>query len=200
MIAIIDYGMGNLRSVQKAFEYGGNPAFITSRAEDLETAEKLVLPGVGAFGEAMANLRKAGLIDPILVAVDRKVPLLGICLGQQLLFSRSEEHGSHEGLDLLPGRVRRFPSSLRVPHIGWNQVHIRKSVQILEGVPDAAFFYFVHSYFVDPEEPEDTLTMTDYGIEYASIVGRDRLFGIQFHPEKSQDIGLRILKNFAELV
>ncbi len=200
MIAIIDYGMGNLRSVQKAFEHGGNPAFITSRAEDLEKAGKLVLPGVGAFGEAMSNLRKAGLIDPILAAVDRKVPLLGICLGQQLLFTRSEEHGSHEGLDLFPGRVRRFPSSLRVPHIGWNQVHIRKSVPILEGVPDAAFFYFVHSYFVDPEEPEDTVTMTDYGIEYASTVGRNRLFGIQFHPEKSQDIGLRILKNFAELV
>jgi glutamine amidotransferase len=199
MIAIIDYGMGNLRSVQKAFERGGHPAAITGRAEDVARATRLVLPGVGAFGEAMDNLRKGGLIAPLLSAVAHGIPLLGICLGQQLLFSRSEEMGDNEGLGLLPGRVRRFPSSLRVPHIGWNQAHIRRSSPLLEGIPDHAFFYFVHSYYVDPADSGDTLTTTDYGIDYASIVGRGRLFGIQFHPEKSQDLGLRILKNFAEM-
>jgi glutamine amidotransferase len=200
MITIIDYGMGNLRSVQKAFERGGNPALITDRTEDVERATRIVLPGVGAFEKAMENLRRGGLIQPVLDAVKRGVPLLGICLGQQLLFSRSEEMGDHEGLGILPGRVRRFPPSLRVPHIGWNQAHIRRPSPILEGIPDRAFFYFVHSYYVDPADPTDTLTTTDYGIDYASIVGRGRLFGVQFHPEKSQDLGLRILKNFAEMV
>ena len=197
MITIIDYGMGNLRSVQKAFERGGHPATITNRAGDVEQATRLVLPGVGAFGEAMENLRKGGLIAPLMSAVARGAPLLGICLGQQLLFSRSEEMGDHEGLGLLPGRVRRFPPSLRVPHIGWNQAHIQRPSSLLEGIPDKAFFYFVHSYYVEPADSTDTLTITDYGIDYASIVGRGHLFGVQFHPEKSQDLGLRILKNFA---
>ncbi|MSS70385.1 MAG: imidazole glycerol phosphate synthase subunit HisH [Candidatus Latescibacteria bacterium] len=200
MITIIDYGMGNLRSVQKAFERGGHPATITNRAEEVAQATRLVLPGVGAFGEAMDNLRKGALIAPLLNAVGKGVPLLGICLGQQLLFSRSEEMGDHAGLGLLPGRVRRFPPSLRVPHIGWNQAHIQRPSPLLKGIPDHAFFYFVHSYYVDPADPTDTLTTTDYGIDYASIVGRDRLFGIQFHPEKSQDLGLRLLKNFAEMM
>ena len=199
MITIIDYGMGNLRSVQKAFEWGGNPAQITDRLEDVARADKLVLPGVGAFGKGMANLRERGLLAPVLDAAARGVPLLGICLGQQLLFSRSEEMGDHEGLGLLPGRVRGFPTTLRVPHIGWNQAHIRRPSPILKGIPDGAFFYFVNSFYVDPEDPSDTVTTTDYGVDYASIVGRDRLFGVQFHPEKSQDLGLRILKNFAEL-
>jgi glutamine amidotransferase len=199
MITIVDYGMGNLRSVQKAFERGGHAATITSRAEDVGQAARLVLPGVGAFGEAMENLRKGGLIAPLLAAVARGTPLLGICLGQQLLFSRSEEMGDHEGLGLLPGRVRRFLPPLRVPHIGWNQAHIQRPSPLLEGIPDRAFFYFVHSYYVEPADPTDTLTTTDYGIDYASIVGRGRLFGVQFHPEKSQDLGLRILKNFAEM-
>ena len=199
MITIIDYGMGNLRSVQKAFERGGTPALIADRAEDVARAIRLVLPGVGAFGEAMVNLRRGGLIQPLLDAVRRGVPLLGICLGQQLLFARSEEMGDHEGLGILPGRVRRFPPTLRVPHIGWNQAHIRRPSPLLRGIPDHAFFYFVHSYYVAPADEADTLTTTDYGIDYASIVGRDRVFGAQFHPEKSQDLGLRILKNFAEM-
>ena len=200
MIAIIDYGMGNLRSVQKAFERGGNPAVVTDRAEDVQRAAKLVLPGVGAFGEAMANLRRAGLVEPILRAMGEGIPFLGICLGQQLLFSESEELGRHRGLGVLKGQVRRFPPTVRVPHIGWNQVHIRRSAPILDGIPDGSFFYFVHSFYVHPEDPGQTVCLTDYGIDYASIVGRDRIFGIQFHPEKSQDLGLRILKNFAEKV
>ena len=199
MITIIDYGMGNLRSVQKAFEWGGNPAQIAGRPEEVARADKLVLPGVGAFGKGMANLREKGLLAPVLDAAARGVPLLGICLGQQLLFSRGEEMGDHEGLGLLPGRVRGFPATLRVPHIGWNQAHIRRPSPILKGIPDGAFFYFVHSFYVDPEDPSDTVTTTDYGVDYASIVGRDRMFGVQFHPEKSQELGLRILKNFAEM-
>lgn len=199
MITIIDYDMGNLRSVQKAFERGGNLARITDSPGDISQAARLVLPGVGAFGRGMSNLRGKGLLSPLLEAASRGVPLLGICLGQQLLFSGSEEMGDHEGLGLLPGRVRRFPDTLRVPHIGWNQAGLRRPSPILKGIPDGAFFYFVHSFFVDPEDPSDTVTTTEYGVEYASIVGRDRVFGVQFHPEKSQELGLRILKNFAEM-
>ena len=200
MIAIVDYGMGNLRSVQKAFERVGHAATITDRAADVARAERVVLPGVGAFGDAMANLKRAGLVDPLEAAISEGRPFLGICLGLQLLFAESEEMGQHCGLGILPGRVRRFPEGERVPQIGWNQIHIRRQTPLLEGIPDGSFFYFVHSYYVDPEDGDDIVTVTDYGIDYTSISGRDRAFGIQFHPEKSQDLGLRILKNFAELL
>ncbi len=199
MIAIVDYGMGNLRSVQKAFERVGHGAVVTNRPEDVAQAERVVLPGVGAFGDAMANLKRAGLVDPVVKSISKGRPFLGICLGLQLLFVESEEMGRHRGLDVLPGRVRRFPEGERVPQIGWNQIHIRRKLPLLEGIPDGSFFYFVHSYYVDAENPEDTIATTDYGIDYTSIAGRGTAFGIQFHPEKSQDLGLRILKNFAEM-
>lgn len=199
MIAIVDYGMGNLRSVQKAFEQIGHTAVVTGRPEDVARAERVVFPGVGAFGDAMANLRRMALIDPLLDVISRGRPFLGICLGLQLLFAESEEMGQHRGLGVLPGCVRRFPRGERVPQIGWNQIHIRREIPLLEGIPDDAFFYFVHSYYVDPEVQEDTVAITDYGIDYTSIAARGNTFGIQFHPEKSQDLGLRILRNFAAL-
>ena len=199
MIAIVDYGMGNLRSVQKAFERVGHTAVVTGRPEDVLQAERVVFPGVGAFGDAMANLRRMELIDPLLNVISRGRPFLGICLGLQLLFAESEEMGQHRGLGVLPGRVRKFPKGERIPQIGWNQIHVRREIPLLEGIPDDAFFYFVHSYYVDPEAQEDTVAITDYGIDYTSIVARGHTFGIQFHPEKSQDLGLGILRNFAAL-
>ncbi len=199
MLTIVDYGMGNLRSVQKAFERVGCEALITSDPEDIERASKLVLPGVGAFGDAVKNLKRAGLIGPIVDSIESGIPFLGICLGLQLLFSESQEKGIHQGLDVLPGRVRLFPDSQRVPQIGWNQIHIKRETPLLEGVPDGSFFYFVHSYYVDTQKNEDTIATTDYEIDYTSVAGGDNVFGIQFHPEKSQDMGLRILKNFAEI-
>jgi glutamine amidotransferase len=199
MIAIIDYGMGNLRSVQKGFERVGSEARIASTPEEMDDASGLVLPGVGAFGDAMGNLKESGLIDPIVKSVSDGVPFLGICLGLQLLFTQSEELGAHRGLDILPGSVRRFPEGQRVPQIGWNQIHVRRESPLLEGVPDGAFFYFVHSFFVDAERDEDVVATTDYEIDYCSIAGNDRFFGVQFHPEKSQDAGLRVLKNFAQI-
>lgn len=199
MITIIDYGMGNLRSVQKGFQRVGFEATITDRSDEVRRASKLVLPGVGAFGDAMENLRRLKLIESILDAVDRGTPLLGICLGLQLFFEESEERGIHRGLGLLKGKVRRFPDTLRVPQIGWNQIHIQRESPLLQGIPDGSFFYFVHSYYVDPEEGNDTVALTDYGIYYTSIAAESPLYGVQFHPEKSQDLGLKILKNFGNL-
>ena len=200
MIAIVNYGMGNLRSVQKAFEHVGAKAFIVDRPEDIDAAERVVLPGVGAFGDAMNNLKTAGLIAPIVRAISEGRPFLGICLGLQLMFAESEEMGQYRGLDILPGKVKRFPKGQRVPQIGWNEVRIQRDTSLLDGVPDGSYFYFVHSFFVVSERDEDVVGVTDYGIDYASIAGNDRAFGVQFHPEKSQDAGLKILKNFAEKV
>lgn len=200
MIAVVDYGMGNLRSVQKAFEHVEAKAVIVDRPEDIDAAERVVLPGVGAFGDAMNNLRTAGLIAPIIRAISEGRPFLGICLGLQLMFAESEEMGRHKGLDILPGKVKRFPEGQRVPQIGWNEVQIQRETALLYGVPDRSYFYFVHSFFVVSERDEDVVGVTDYGIDYASIAGNDRAFGVQFHPEKSQDAGLKILKNFAEKV
>lgn len=199
MITIVDYGMGNLRSAQKGFERVGHPAVITSDPTEVARASKIVLPGVGAFGDAMTNLRASGLISPLLDAVQQRVPLLGICLGLQLFFEESEEHGLHKGLGLLPGCVRRFPKGQRIPQIGWNQLHFQRSHPLLDGVPDGAFVYFVNSYYSDPSDPSDIVATTDYGIDFTSIAVRDHLLGVQFHPEKSQEVGLRILKNFGEM-
>jgi glutamine amidotransferase len=198
MIVIVDYGMGNLRSVQKAFQRVGYEAEITSSPQRVRQADAVVLPGVGAFGEAMANLSRAGLVDVLRqVATDR--PFIGICLGQQLLFEESEEMGRHEGLGILPGKVIRFEGPLKVPHMGWNQIHIVRSSPILTGVDDGSFAYFVHSYYVAPADPTVILGTTDYGVTFASIVGRHQLFGLQFHPEKSQSVGLTMLANFAAM-
>lgn len=199
MITIIDYGMGNLRSVQKGFERVGFKATITNCPDEVYRASKLVLPGVGAFGDAMENLRRLALAESILDAVDRGTPLLGICLGLQLFFEESEEKGPHPGLGLLRGKVRRFPDTLTVPQIGWNQIHIQRESPLLQDIPDGSFFYFVHSYYVDPIDRDHTVARTDYGIHYTSIAAERHLYGVQFHPEKSQDLGLNILKNFGRL-
>ena len=199
MIAVIDYGMGNLRSVQKAFEFLGFEAEITDRVADLDEASHVVLPGDAAFGDAMRNLRVGGWDEAIARSIDRGNPFLGICVGLQLMFSESEERGQHRGLDLLPGRVRQFPATERVPQIGWNQIAIQRPCAILEEIPEGSFYYFVHSYYVEPARPADSVATTDYGLEYTSIAQRDQVFGVQFHPEKSQDFGLKILDNFANL-
>lgn len=200
MIAIVDYGIGNLRSVQKALEHVGAPARLVSSPAELEGAGAVVLPGVGAFGDGMRSLQSRGFVEPLCRIVEAGVPLLGICLGMQLLFEESEEMGYHRGLGLLPGRVRRFAGDLKVPQIGWNQLSWRRPNPLQAGIPDGAYAYFVHSYYVEPANPDDILATTDYGIAYASIVGREHLFGVQFHPEKSQAVGLRILRNFVEWV
>lgn len=202
MIAIIDYGMGNLRSVGKALEKIGETVAITSDAAQLDRAEKIILPGVGAVGDARANLEKAGLLDPIYRAVETGKPFLGICLGFQLLFDSSQENGGVAGLGIIPGRVVRFEPSHRlpVPHIGWNQLRFPKNrTPIFDGIAEGAFVYFVHSYYAVCDRNEDIAATTDYGIDYCSAVARGNLFGTQFHPEKSQSVGLAILKNFAAL-
>jgi glutamine amidotransferase len=200
MIAIIDYGMGNLRSVQRAFEYVGAEVVVTAHRETIESASAVVLPGVGAFGKAMSNLEQEGLTDVIRQVIAQGRPFLGICLGLQLLFEDSDEMGQHKGLGVFGGKVKRFEVDLKVPQIGWNQIHIQQASRLLEGVADGSYAYFVHSYYVVPADPEIVLAATDYEIDYASIIGQDNVFGIQFHPEKSQAVGLRILRNFTGLI
>lgn len=198
MIGIIDYHLNNLRSVQKAFEKVGVQSFISDNPADLRTADKLVLPGVGAFAQAMENLRVLGLENIVRKHVADGKPLLGICLGMQLLFSKSNEGGESAGLDFVHGNVKLFPSTVKVPHIGWNQVEIVKKSPLLNDVEEKSFVYFVHSYYVEPTE-DVTLTRTEYGFRFTSIIEKGNVFGIQFHPEKSQVTGLQLLKNFAEL-
>ncbi len=201
MIAIIDYGMGNLRSVQKAFEKVGHAALVTSDPREVRRASKVVLPGVGAFEDAIAELRRRGLVGPILEAIDSGKPFLGICLGLQLLFERSYENGVHEGFGVLGGDVVRFelPAEYSVPHMGWNQLAVRRRAPILEGIADGSHFYFVHSYYVVPRDPGVIAAEADYPAPFCAMVWRDNLFATQFHPEKSQSDGLRMLRNFAGL-
>lgn len=199
MIAIVDYGMGNLRSVQKAFERVGTEARIARSPGELSGAKGIVLPGVGAFGQAMANLMRAGWIHPLRQACGDNHPFIGICLGMQLLFETSEEMGQHEGLGILPGVVRRLNVDLKVPQMGWNQIHVKKASALMQGVTDGSYAFFVHSYYCDPQDQSVTLATTDYGIEFASVIGQGNIFGAQFHPEKSQTIGLTMLANFARI-
>ena len=201
MIAIIDYQMGNLRSVQKGFERVGHSATITSDPAVLAQAEKIVLPGVGAFGDAMSELRRRDLVGPIRQAIDAAKPFLGICLGLQLLFDVGHEGGRHEGLGVLRGEVVRFnlPHELKVPHMGWNELLIRRRPPALNGLAEGTHVYFVHSYFVVPQDASVVATETDYGGRFCSSIWRDNIFATQFHPEKSQSDGLAILKNFADL-
>lgn len=200
MIAIIDYGMGNLRSVLKGFENVGCAAVVVDDPEAVDRAAGIVLPGVGAFAGAMRSLRETGMAEAVYRAVEAGKPFLGICLGQQLLFECSEEFGLTKGLGILPGTVRRLPQGLKVPHMGWNEIIIRRRVPLLDGIPGDARFYFVHSYCVDSADPDAVVAQTEYGVRFASIVGRENVFGIQFHPEKSSRMGLRILQNFGKLV
>jgi glutamine amidotransferase len=217
MIAIVDYGVGNLRSVYKAFETVAAPLHIpvdiVDAPADFTRWRAVVLPGQGAFGDSVNNLRAQGFEAPLLDAVAAGLPLLGICVGMQLLFDGSEEMGEHEGLHLIPGRVRRFPDglrdpapsalfghTLRVPQIGWNQLHVRRADPLLDGVPDGAHAYFAHSYYCDASDPGAVLATTDYGLDYPSIVRQRNAWGIQPHPEKSHTVGLMILRNFMRMV
>jgi len=201
MIAIVDYGMGNLRSVKKAFESLGFLPTVTRNPEETLNSDGLVLPGVGAFGDCMKNLEDFGLVDPIKSFINTGKPFLGICLGLQLLFEESEESPGVNGLGILKGRVVRFPrfdeQRLKVPHMGWNQVEVERSLPILKDIRSGSWFYFVHSYFPEPENSSVIVGKTQYGIEFISAIERDNIFACQFHPEKSSTLGLKILQNFA---
>lgn len=198
MIAIIDYGMGNLHSVSKAVERLGYEAVVTADHEQIMSAAGAILPGVGAFGDAMHNLRQTGLDEVTGLYASSGKPLLGICLGMQLLFTQSEEHGTHEGLGLLPGEVNRFQGSYKIPHMGWNRLSFTQESALFEGV-DEGYVYFVHSFHANVQRQSDLLATTDYHQAVTAIVGRDNVYGMQFHPEKSGDIGMYLLKNFLKL-
>jgi glutamine amidotransferase len=200
MIAIINYGVGNLRNVEKAFEAMGKRALVTGDPGAIREADRLVLPGVGAFGECARRLRDSGLDQLVLDAAEQNKPVLGLCVGLQLMFDEGHEFGIHKGLGLMRGRVIRFPDSvLTVPQIGWNQIERVKQHPLLEGLKEGSYFYFVHSYRVETDDSEIVLAETEYGISYPSICARGSTCGVQFHPEKSQEAGLRLLSNFAAL-
>ncbi|MFQ5802928.1 MAG: imidazole glycerol phosphate synthase subunit HisH [Candidatus Methylomirabilales bacterium] len=228
MIAIIDSGIANLRSVEKGFERVGVAARVVKEPRLLPDAAGIVLPGVGAFADGITTLEAAGFIEPLMREIESGKPILGICLGLHFLFSESEEFGLHKGLDVLRGRVRRFPdttlssvdglrrvpgpelgteaqssrhrpSRLKIPHMGWNRVHLQRKVPIMEGIPNGSYFYFVHSYYVDPDEHGVIAGITEYGVRFTSMIWRDNLFATQFHPEKSQALGLQLLANFGRL-
>ena len=200
MIAVIDYGRGNLGSVENALERLGMRAVVTQDPRVVEDARALVLPGDGAFHDAMSNLQSLGLLEPLKAALDEGRPFLGICLGYQLLFTESEEFGQGKGLDVIPGSVRRFPGGLKVPHMGWNAVEHRGDLRIFDGIPSGAHFYFVHSYYPSATDPSLPAATCTYGVTFPAAVGRGTLFATQFHPEKSQRWGLKLLENFAAFV
>ena len=199
MITIINYGMGNLRSVQKGFEKVGFPAIVTNKPEGILKASKIVLPGVGAFKQAMESLSNLNLIDPLISMIKKGTPYLGICLGLQLLFTESKEFGDYNGLNLIKGKVKKFPSKVKIPHMGWNSINITKKSPLYKSINNKTYFYFVHSYYADPVDRDNILSSTEYGIKFTSAIAVDNIFATQFHPEKSQLEGLKILKNFAEM-
>jgi len=206
MIAIIDYGMGNLRSVQKGFEKVGFDAVVTADPKVVLEAERIVLPGVGAFRDCMRNLEEGGFVEPILKVIKDGRPFLGICVGMQLLLTDSVEFGRYQGLDLIPGHVLRFPEgmkengeNLKVPHMGWNQLAIRRRSPIFTGIEDGANVYFVHSYYGMPADESVIAATCSYGVEFCAAIWKENVVATQFHPEKSQDVGLQILKNFGEM-
>lgn len=206
MISIIDYGMGNLRSVQKGFERVGAQARIITAPDEIRSADKIVLPGVGAFRDAIQHIRRQGLVDPILEAIRSGRPFLGICLGLQLLFETSYEEGEYAGLGVIPGKVVRFDFShepqaraLKVPHMGWNELNWTRDCPLMQGIATGTHFYFVHSYYVVPVDPEISFGRCTYGYDFTAMIWRDNLFATQFHPEKSQQNGLAMLRNFARL-
>jgi len=211
VIAIIDSGIANLRSVQKGFERIGADAKVVDDPRTLRDASGIVLPGVGAFADGISKLQDGGFVEPLLRAIEVGKPVLGICLGLHFLFSESEEFGHHAGLNVIKGRVIRFTdtalsgngreagSRLKIPHMGWNRIRIERQAPIFKGIPDGAFFYFVHSYYVEPEDDSVIAATTEYGLRFTSVLWRENLFACQFHPEKSQALGLQLLKNFAAL-
>ncbi len=204
MIAIVNYEVGNIRSVEKAMQRAaegtGHAIVVTAERDIILQADGVVLPGVGAFGACITNLQRFHLQDVVLRVVEQGTPLLGICVGMQMLFEESEEMGRWPGLGILPGKVRRFQVDLRVPQIGWNQLHHDGTNPLLRGIPDGAYAYFVHSYYCDATDPNDVVATTEYGIVYPSVVNRGNVWGVQFHPEKSHRVGLRMLRNFVEIV
>ncbi len=200
MIAIIDYGMGNLLSVSKALESVVSDVEVTSDPKVALTAQGLVLPGVGAFADCMQNLKSLQLDNVIRKFIESKRPYLGICLGLQILFSHSEEGGLSPGLGIIEGRVKRLPASVKVPHMGWNQISKKKPAPLFEGIADQSNFYFVHSYYVEPDDKDVVATTTDYGISFTSSVWRENIYGVQFHPEKSSQLGLHVLHDFGRVV
>jgi glutamine amidotransferase len=200
MIAIIDYGMGNLRSVEKGFLNVGMDAKVVTDPKAVDNAKAVVLPGVGAFRDCMRNLERASLIEPITRAIQKGKPYLGICLGLQVLFTESEEFGIYKGLDILKGKVVRFQVNLKVPHMGWNNVKILRRPPIFNGINDESFFYFVHSFYVAPDDNDVVAATTEYGVTFTSMVWKENIFATQFHPEKSQETGLCILRNFGDFV
>ena len=201
-IVIIDYGMGNLRNVQKGFEWIGAKAKVTRNKKEIERASAIVLPGVGAFKDCMKNLERFGLAEHLIQSIEKGKPYLGICLGLQILFSESEEFGSQKGLDLIKGRVVKFrpDPEHKVPHMGWNTVEKQREIPLLQGIETGDFFYFVHSYYVIPTEKQWASTFTTYGHPFVSSISQENLFATQFHPEKSQQKGLRILENFVKSI
>ncbi len=199
MIAVIDYGMGNLGSVNNALKRLGQESSSSSDPELILAADRVILPGVGAFEDAMKNLRERGLDQCIKEVVARQTPLLGICLGLQLLFDESHEHGLHQGLGIIPGQVRRFDIDLKVPHMGWSDIEINPASRLFKGIDNGSYFYFVHSFYVQPEDPAVAAATCDYGLRFTCAIEKGNLFATQFHPEKSGDKGIEILKNFLSL-
>lgn len=203
MIAIIDYGAGNLQSVKKALDYLGEPNLITAKSSEIEAADALILPGVGSFGDAMQSLTDSGLLETVRAAALSDTPFLGVCLGLQLLFPESEESKGVKGLGVLPGKIIKFPGDmgLKIPQIGWNSINIREGCKLYAGVPQNAYVYFVHSYYLQAADPEVVAATAEYGVTFHASVADEahRLYATQFHPEKSGAVGLRILRNFAAM-
>lgn len=201
MIAIIDYGAGNLQSVKKAFDFIGAESVITDNPEIINACDRILLPGVGSFGDAMDSMHKSGLVETVKQNALSGKPFLGICLGLQLLFEESEESPGVKGLGIFKGKIKKFSSDmgLKIPHIGWNSLEIKQKDTLFKNVPENSYVYFVHSYYLHAEDEEDVATVTNYGIDFHSAVGKNNVFATQFHPEKSGDVGLQILKNFASM-
>jgi glutamine amidotransferase len=199
MIAVVNYGAGNLRSVAKALEAVGAPIVVTSDPDEVARADAVILPGVGAAADTMSGLREGGLVEPLRAAVQEGKPFLGVCIGLQVLLTTSDEDGGAACLDLVPGRVRRLPPGVKVPHMGWNQVRLKTDHPLFEGIPNDSYFYFVHSYYADPVDPGVVLGETEYAVCFPSVIARDNLVATQFHPEKSGPKGLRVYENFCRL-
>lgn len=200
MICIIDYGMGNLHSVSRGVEKAGGTISISGNARDIANADGIILPGVGAFEKGIRNLNELGILPLLKEKTASGTPFLGICLGMQLLFTYSEENGRHEGLDLIPGKVIRFEDTDKVPQMGWNQVALKREDPLFAGIPQNTYFYFVHSYYCVPDDTADSLGETQYSTEFTSVAARNNVYGTQFHPEKSQNLGIQVLENFVAMV
>ncbi|HEY8173492.1 MAG TPA: imidazole glycerol phosphate synthase subunit HisH [Dehalococcoidia bacterium] len=195
-VVVVDYGAGNLRSVARAVAHAGHTPNVTADPHDVRTADAVIVPGVGAAADTMRNLREHNMVEPVREYIASGRPFFGVCMGQQALLSVSEEGGEHACLDIIHGRVKRLPGGQKVPHMGWNQVHQDVDHPIFEGIPDDSYFYFVHSYYPDPDDPDVVIGSTEYGIKFASVLARDNIVATQFHPEKSADMGLRMYENF----